>query len=164
MECGSENNADENKPKPLEQFTKWLVEKLFNPDWESRHGASTSLREVLKKISFAPTVYTGNGFHDSNYNEMKSSVSSKLNIFFEYCLVKLLSVIALDRFADYIGDEAVAPVRETCAQIIGIISSHLNVSITNMNRLSKLCHVLNSFIELQDDKCWEIRHSGIMSL
>ncbi len=162
----SETTITEEKKttKPLEQFTKWLVEKLFNPDWESRHGASTSLREVLKKISFAPTIHKVNDLNDSIHTEIKSSVNLKLNIFFEYCLVKLLSVIALDRFADYIGDEAVAPVRETCAQIIGIISSHLNVSTTNMNRLAKLCYVLNSFIELEDDHCWEIRHSGIMSL
>jgi TATA-binding protein-associated factor len=151
----------ETKIKPLEHFTKWLVEKLFNSDWESRHGASTSLREVLKKISFAPSLlsYNSNGNGSSS-----SSISSKLNVFFEYCLVKLLSVIALDRFADYIGDEAVAPVRETCAQIIGIISSHLNQPCVNMNRLAKLCQVLNSFIQIENENCWEIRHSGIMSL
>ena len=67
-------------------------------------------------------------------------------------------MIALDRFADYIGDEAVAPVRETCAQIIGVLSSHLNSSC----KLEELCCILNTFIEQEDDtNNWEIRHSGI---
>lgn len=32
----------------------------------------------------------------------------------------LLCVLALDRFGDFISDQVVAPVRETCAQCLGI--------------------------------------------
>lgn len=131
--------------KPLELFIKWLIDKLVSPEWEIRHGASTTLREILKQISA---------------NKLKQGQFHELTIFFEYCLNKLLTVIALDRFADYIGDEAVAPVRETCAQIIGILSSHLN----QVNKLEELCCILNNFIQQEDDVNWEIRHSGIMAL
>jgi len=31
----------------------------------------------------------------------------------------LLCVLALDRFGDFISDQVVAPVRETCAQCLG---------------------------------------------
>lgn len=117
------------------------MDKLVSPEWEIRHGASTSLREILKQISA---------------DKIKKEQFDQLTIFFEYCLKKLLTVIALDRFADYIGDEAVAPVRETCAQIIGILSSHLN----QPNKLQELCYILNSFIQQEDDTNWEIRHSG----
>lgn len=129
--------------RPLELFIKWLIDKLVSPEWEIRHGASTTLREILKQISASKIKL-------ENYQQLSG--------FFEYCLNKLFTVIALDRFADYIGDEAVAPVRETCAQIIGVLSSHLNSSC----KLEELCCILNTFIEQEDDtNNWEIRHSGI---
>ena len=139
--------------KPLELFVKWLLDKLVSPEWEVRHGASTTLREILKQITLSIEKFN-----------LKSEAPARLSTFFEYCLYKLLTVIALDRFADYIGDEAVAPVRETCAQIIGILSSHLNMRQLDMNKLSCLCHILNTFIQQNDDANWEIRHSGIMAL
>ncbi len=139
-ECDERITENENV-RPLELFIKWLIDKLVSPEWEIRHGASTTLREILKQVSS---------------NKMKKENLPQLIGFFEYCLNKLLTVIALDRFADYIGDEAVAPVRETCAQIIGVLSSHLKES----SRLAELCQILNCFIQQEDDANWEIRHSG----
>ncbi len=138
---GDESTAENENIRPLELFIKWLIDKLVSPEWEIRHGASTALREILKQVSSS---------------RMKKENFPQLTGFFEYCLNKLLTVIALDRFADYIGDEAVAPVRETCAQIIGVLSSHLNES----SRLAELCQILNCFIQQEDDANWEIRHSG----
>ncbi len=79
--------------------------------------------------------------------------------------MKLLSVIALDRFADYVGDEAVAPVRETCAQTVGIMSTVLLRRGPGL--LAQLCHVVKAFIDERRDAntaSWEVRHSGIMLL
>lgn len=36
--------------------------------------------------------------------------------------VRLFCVLALDRFSDFVGDQYVAPVRETCAQVLGVVS------------------------------------------
>ena len=33
--------------------------------------------------------------------------------------MRLLCVLALDRFGDFVSDQVVAPVRETCAQALG---------------------------------------------
>lgn len=33
--------------------------------------------------------------------------------------VRLVCVLALDRFGDFVSDQVVAPVRETCAQALG---------------------------------------------
>jgi TATA-binding protein-associated factor len=33
--------------------------------------------------------------------------------------LRLLCVLALDRFGDFVSDQVVAPVRETCAQALG---------------------------------------------
>lgn len=36
--------------------------------------------------------------------------------------VRLVCVLALDRFGDFVSDQVVAPVRETCAQTLGVYS------------------------------------------
>lgn len=33
--------------------------------------------------------------------------------------VSLVCVLALDRFGDFVSDQVVAPVRETCSQVLG---------------------------------------------
>jgi hypothetical protein len=40
----------------------------------------------------------------------------------EDCLIKLLCVLALDRFGDYVSSNIVAPVRENVAQVISVYS------------------------------------------
>ncbi|CAN4128279.1 unnamed protein product [Withania somnifera] len=39
--------------------------------------------------------------------------------FLQDCAIRFLCVLALDRFGDYVSDQVVAPVRETCAQALG---------------------------------------------
>ena len=125
--------------KHLHSFTEWLFGKLFNPEWEHRHGAASCLREIIKKL-------------------VQSLLASdaKGSAWFESCLCKLFQVIALDRFADYIGDETVAPVRETCTQTIGIISKLYTKSSIDVQRL---CLVINMFLAKEINQ-WEISHSG----
>lgn len=40
-------------------------------------------------------------------------------LFLEDMSLRLLCVLALDRFGDFVSDQVVAPVRETCAQTLG---------------------------------------------
>lgn len=106
------NEKESNHVKALELFTQWLLNKLFDSDWEIRHGAATSLREIIKGL-----VYSLIRFFKEENTIKTEKKHDRENFFlhlnwFQDCLVKILSVIALDRFADYVGDEAVAPVRE----------------------------------------------------
>ena len=138
---------NENHIKSLVLFTKWLFGKLFNSEWEIRHGSATCIREIIKKL----------------VNSLLSNTNINLIAnfdWFEVCLNKLFSVIALDRFADYIGDEVVAPVRETCTQTIGILSKLFTISCQDTLRL---CSIINMFLTMKKDN-WETRHSGIMIL
>lgn len=137
----------ENHIKSLVLFTKWLFTKLFNSEWEIRHGSATCIREIIKKL-------VSSLFTNTNINLIPNFD------WFEVCLNKLFSVIALDRFADYIGDEVVAPVRETCTQTIGILSKLFTVSSQDTLRL---CSIINMFLTLKKNN-WETRHSGIMIL
>jgi hypothetical protein len=47
--------------------------------------------------------------------------------------LRLLCVLALDRFGDFVSDQVVAPVRETCAQALGkwytLVQDYLSVII-----------------------------------
>lgn len=43
--------------------------------------------------------------------------------------VRLVCVLALDRFGDFVSDQVVAPVRETCAQTLGGCIVTLNCSL-----------------------------------
>lgn len=151
----------------LKMFTRWLFNKLFDPEWEHRHGAASCLREIVKKLvqslgklsSSAVTTVDSSTSGSSIKNDGEnnaSPMSSSHKIWFESCLCKLFQVIALDRFADYIGDETVAPVRETCTQTIGIISRLYTQSSQDIERL---CAVINMFLG-KDINQWEINHSG----
>jgi TATA-binding protein-associated factor len=65
-------------------------------------------------------------------------------------------VFALDRFGDYVSDQVVAPVRETCAQALGIVLSYMSSELV-IRAFDVLLHLL------QQQK-WEIRHGGLLGL
>jgi hypothetical protein len=72
----------------LEQFTDWLVNNLYQSEWEIRHGAVTALRELFKHSL-------------SKISKVSATDKRKLQDF----AVKLLTIVSLDKFADYVGDE-----------------------------------------------------------
>lgn len=47
--------------------------------------------------------------------------------------LRLLCVLALDHFGDFLGDQVIAPVRETCAQALGIFCSNCFFKKQNLN-------------------------------
>ncbi|CAF3887799.1 unnamed protein product [Rotaria magnacalcarata] len=72
---------------PLNDFYDWLVEQIFQPLWEYRHGSVTILRDLLKG---------------------QQSISISNECYYEWLedlSVRLLTLIILDRFADYVSDE-----------------------------------------------------------
>ncbi|KAK9077800.1 hypothetical protein SSX86_006138 [Deinandra increscens subsp. villosa] len=42
------------------------------------------------------------------------------------CGIRFLCVLSLDRFGDYVSDQVVAPVRETCAQALGAVLKYMS--------------------------------------
>lgn len=140
----------------LQIFTKWLAVRLFDPEWEHRHGAASCLREIVKKLVQLLSKSNDDVPNDAAVVNSSSPMSTQHKIWFEACLCKLFQVIALDRFADYIGDETVAPVRETCTQTIGVIS---RLYTHSSHDIARLCAVINMFLG-KDINQWEISHSG----
>ncbi|XP_063818105.1 TATA-binding protein-associated factor 172 isoform X2 [Pseudophryne corroboree] len=138
---------DETKEWPLESFCEELCNDLFNPSWEVRHGAGTGLREILKAHG-----KSGGRIADSTPEEMEQQHQEWL----EDLAIRLLCVFALDRFGDFVSDEVVAPVRETCAQTLGVVLKHMNDS--GVHKTVKI--LLRLLIQEQ----WEVRHGGLLGI
>ena len=117
---------------PFTLFYEKMLENIFDPKWEVRHGAAISLREVLKKQGDA------------------LSIEWKIDL-----VLRLMLVISLDRFADFISDNIIAPVRETCAQAIGIALRDLKHEIPN---------IVEIICQMYERNEWEIKHGSLLIL
>merc|ERR1719295_1343562 len=89
---------------PLESFCDQLVSDLFSPKWEKRHGAATGLRELVKNHGVSGGKMVG-------YSQEENSQHHKS--WLEDLVLRLVCVLSLDRFGDFVGDTVVAPVRES---------------------------------------------------
>ena len=79
------------------------------------------------------------------------------NLWVQDCCIRLLCVFALDRFGDYVsGDQVVVPVRETCAQVLGALCSHLN--------REDVLRAYDTLINFQRSDKWEVRHGSLLGL
>ncbi|EDL41777.1 mCG13925 [Mus musculus] len=114
---------------------------------EVRHGAGTGLREILKAHG-----KSGGKMGDSTLEEMIQQHQEWL----EDLVIRLLCVFALDRFGDFVSDEVVAPVRETCAQTLGVVLKHMNET-----GVHKTVDVL---LKLLTQEQWEVRHGGLLGI
>lgn len=132
---------------PLECFCDRLCAELFEARWEVRHGAATALREVLARCGSGAGVRA-----DSSVARARAERAAWL----EDCCVRLVCVLALDRFGDFVGDAVVAPVRETCAQCVGAAVRHMSASGARS--------VAVALVALTLRPEWEARHGGLLGL
>ncbi|KFB40634.1 hypothetical protein ZHAS_00008156 [Anopheles sinensis] len=132
---------------PLESFCSKLYLDLFSPRWETRHGSATALRELLKSHA--------DGAGKSVYMT-KAEMESQHQLWLEDATLRLLCVLALDRFGDFVSDQVVAPVRETCAQVLGTVLRQLP--------LAKVHQTVNILLTFVKQKEWEVRHGGLLGI
>ena len=71
----------------------------------------------------------------------------------DFCF-RLLYILCLDRFGDFVSDQVIAPVRETSAQVIGAIARSLS-----FESASKMVDILMKMFLRKE---WEVRHSGLL--
>lgn len=140
-------NPDEMEEWPFQQFCEALMNDLFHSSWEMRHGAATGLREIIK-------------IHGAGAGKSSDTPASQMDFVNQTWLsdvsLRLLSVMALDRFGDFVSDEVVAPVRETCAQVLGVMARCLTVEGVR--------GVMDIILQLLSQQQWEVRHGGLLSL
>ncbi|OLY80671.1 TATA-binding protein-associated factor MOT1 [Smittium mucronatum] len=138
---------------PFESFIKQLCLDLFDSRWETRHGASLALREIIKKQGSVAGM--------SKFLSPSQNIIRQQSYLSNIC-VRLLCVLTQDRFADFVSDQVVAPVRETCTQVLGVISKFLdleNVTLLEQSLLRLVYRGADSSFPI-----WEIRHSGLLGL
>lgn len=78
------------------------------------------------------------------------------NEFLLDCAIRFLCVLSLDRFGDYVSDQVVAPVRETCAQALGAVLKFMAPELVS--------ETLNILLQMQYQSEWEIRHGSLLGI
>lgn len=80
--------------------------------------------------------------------------------------IRLLCVLALDRFADFVGDSVVVPVRESCSQTLGVVASLCDAGVCRLIMFNGLLKLIDGCgDENNNDKSrWEVRHAGLIGL
>ncbi|KAM7362772.1 histone acetyltransferase 1 isoform 1-T2 [Cochliomyia hominivorax] len=132
---------------PLENFCARLYVDLFNAKWEVRHGAATALRELINLQA---------GGAGKSVNMTLEEMQHYHNLWLEDAALRLLCVLCLDRFGDFVSDQVVAPVRETCAQVLGTI-----VKGMGDNKVHEIVFILRTLLKQSE---WEVRHGGLLGL
>ncbi|XP_060070663.1 TATA-binding protein-associated factor 172-like isoform X2 [Ylistrum balloti] len=147
MESSNDNtlNMEEVEEWPFETFCELLMNDLFQSTWESRHGAATGLREVIKLHGQSAGM---------SVDTPADQVKTINQVWLSDLGLRLVCVIALDRFGDYVSDEVVAPVRETCAQTLGVV-----VRCLEPWGVEGVVHIL---LQLLAQRQWEVRHGGLL--
>ncbi|OQR73984.1 TATA-binding protein-associated factor 172-like [Tropilaelaps mercedesae] len=133
---------------PLTAFTDALMEDLFKPSWETRHGAATALRELTRLHGTGAGIVKG-----MTREEMIASNQQYL----ENLALRFVCVLALDKFGDFLSDQVVAPVRETTAQALGFCLRQMEPQ-----KVDALLDILLKMADSRDS--WEARHGGLLGI
>lgn len=155
---------------PFKQIVASLQEGLLHTEWEIRHGSALGIREILKVQgrSGGMAIHLSLEQNQAAHQEWTDALA-----------VDLLTVLALDRFGDFVGDQVVAPVRETASQTLSAL-------VANMPEKSVLhvLHLLSTMVRQDDVKAelerqaqedpesrkgkrnyyWEVKHAGLLGL
>ena len=135
-----ERNSDD---WPFEGLLELLLLDLYDADWETRHGAAMGLREVCRT-------------HGECMGRVAGAVSDKRWLATcEDVICRIICVLALDRFADYVSDQIVEPVKESAAQALGAVVAHvpadncLSKCIQMLFALYRQAHLDDAHVKLQ---------------
>lgn len=133
-----------------------LLNDLFDERWEVRHGSALGLRELIK--------IHGKGA-GRVMNKPKSVNDANNAATLEDLAVRLCTLFALDRFADYVNDTVVAPVRESGAQTLAALLIHLDIDtiIKTFDCLKRLV-LQDENKDLDLPRCWEAKHGGMLGI
>ncbi|XP_038211713.1 TATA-binding protein-associated factor 172 [Zerene cesonia] len=137
---------------PLEGWCSALQAQLFSGAWEARHGAASALRELLR-ARIAASAFASR--RDLAPPATEQQLEDWHQEWLEDMALRLLCVLALDRFGDFVSDQVVAPVRETCAQTLGVALARL--------RAGRVRAVAARVAALARQPQWEARHGALLA-
>ena len=139
---------------PYERLCDFLNIDLFDPQWETRHGAAMALREIAR-------VHGGGAGRQRGKSRVQNDLQNKA--WLDDLACRLCCVLMLDRFTDYSSDTSVAPIRETVGQTLGSVLRHVAPESVH-----SIYTILYRMI-MQDDlhlshHVWAICHGGMVGL
>ncbi|KAK3495183.1 uncharacterized protein B0T23DRAFT_314029 [Neurospora hispaniola] len=153
----SEIEADDNLEGvewPYERLCDFLKVDLFDPQWETRHGAAMGLREVIRV----------HGAGAGRLMAKSRSENNELNRkWLDDLACRLCCVLMLDRFTDYSSDTSVAPIRETVGQTLGSVLRHCPPATVHAIYELLFRMVMQKDLQLNHHE-WAICHGGMIGL
>lgn len=139
---------------PFEVMCDFLAYDLFSPYWEIRHGAALGLREVLRLHGRGAGRRFG---QDRTANEVANDK------WLGATACRLLCVLMLDRFGDYVSDTVVAPIRESVGQSLGVLLTQVtdDTAIAIYHVLQQMINQTNTGLK---QPIWQVCHGGMIGL
>ncbi|KAF3354983.1 hypothetical protein VDGD_06559 [Verticillium dahliae] len=138
---------------PYDRLCDFLKIDIFDPTWETRHGAAMGLREVIR-------------VHGAGAGRMRAKSrqeNDKLNkAWLDDLACRLASVLMLDRFTDYSSDMSVAPIRESIGQTMGAVLRHVPPEC--VHDIYKVLFRMVMQTDLSVGKVWAVCHGGMVGL
>lgn len=139
---------------PFERMCEFMTVDIFDPNWEIRHGAAMGLREVIRVHG------AGAGRQFGKSRAENDSLNRK---WLDDLACRLLCVLMLDRFGDYVSDTVVAPIRETIGQTMGALLLHLP-DVTALSVYTFLHRMIMQKDLGVKHPIWEVCHGGMIGL
>ncbi|KIM95090.1 hypothetical protein OIDMADRAFT_184188 [Oidiodendron maius Zn] len=139
---------------PFERLSEFLMVDLFDPQWETRHGAAMGLREIVRVHGRGAGRRRGKSRDENNVLNQR---------WLDDLACRLCCVFMLDRFGDYVSDTVVAPIREIVGQTLGALLSHVPASsVYSVHRILYRL-VMQKDLDL-DRPAWSVCHGGMIGL
>lgn len=139
---------------PYERLCDVLMVDLFDPQWETRHGAAMGLREIVRNHG------AGAGRERGKTRSENALLNQR---WLDDLACRLCCVFMLDRFGDYVSDTVVAPIRESIGQTLGSLLIHLP-----QDTVYAVHHILYRMVMQKDlglDRpAWAVCHGGMIGL
>lgn len=147
-------DEEEGNEWPFERLCEFLSVDLFDPKWEIRHGAAMGLREILR-------VHGAGAGREAGKSRKENEALNRA--WLDDLACRLCCVFMLDRFADYVSDTAVAPIRETAGQVLGALLQYLpSESVHAINRILYRL-VMQKDIKVSK-RIWHACHGGMIGM
>ncbi|EMD00379.1 hypothetical protein BAUCODRAFT_144057 [Baudoinia panamericana UAMH 10762] len=145
---------EEGNEWPYERLCEFLTVDLFDSQWEIRHGAAMGLREIIR--------VHGNGA--GRRAKKTRPENDRLNgAWLDDLACRICCVFMLDRFADYVSDNAVAPIRETAGQVLGAVLQYLPP--TSVHEVNRILYRLVMQKDLKvSRRIWHACHGGMIGM
>ncbi|OAA33193.1 hypothetical protein AAL_00658 [Moelleriella libera RCEF 2490] len=139
---------------PYERLSEFLKIDLFDPSWETRHGAAMGLRDIVRVHGAGAGRLRGKSREDNDALNRK---------WLDDLVCRLCCVLMLDRFTDYSSDTSIAPIRETIGQTLGSALKHIpSASVHDVYRiLYRMVMPENLALERP---VWAVSHGGMVGL